>query len=428
MVARATPGGIVTKETYEHLVGEILDSLSRNLPYDALFFDIHGAMSVEGIDDPEGDLITRIRDVIGVDPIISTCMDLHGSVSHSLMKNTDIITCYRMAPHEDAIESKRRAVVNLLNSIQNNKKPKYKAWVRVPILLPGEKTSTRISPGKELYEQVPKVANLDGVIDAAIWISYAWADEPRNHGVVVVTGDNKDNVYNGALDLANLFWDAANKFEFVAPTASLDICLDSAIASNKRPYFISDMGDNPTAGGAGDVTWTLHQLKKNNVLMSDNGPYFVYASIPAPELVNKAIEAGVGNKIVGFAGAEVDNRYAGPVEIKGVVESVRVSENNKEAVIKMGSMHIIITEKRRPYHYKNDFINLGIDPLDAHIIMIKLGYLTEEWYDIQKGWMMAHTRGGVDQDIENLPYKRLIRPIFPLDKDMARPEFEVIMF
>ena len=65
MVARATPGGIVTKETYEHLVGEILDSLSRNLPYDALFFDIHGAMSVEGIDDPEGDLITRIRDVIG---------------------------------------------------------------------------------------------------------------------------------------------------------------------------------------------------------------------------------------------------------------------------------------------------------------------------------------------------------------------------
>ena len=71
---------------------------------------------------------------------------------------------------------------------------------------------------------------------------------------------------------------------------------------------------------------------------------------------------------------------------------------------------------------------MGIDPLDAHIIMIKLGYLTEEWYDIQKGWMMAHTRGGVDQDIENLPYKRLIRPIFPLDKDMARPEFEVIMF
>ena len=110
----ALPGGIVTREAYESLVGKTLTMLEENLPYDGLFFDIHGAMSVVGLDDPEGDFIKRIRDVIGYETLISTSMDLHGNVSYNLAKETDLITCYRMAPHEDAIESKKRAVENLL--------------------------------------------------------------------------------------------------------------------------------------------------------------------------------------------------------------------------------------------------------------------------------------------------------------------------
>ena len=102
----ALPGGIVTKEAYESLVSKTLDKLKKNMPYDGLFFDIHGAMSVQGLDDPEGNFITRIRKVIGNKTFISTSMDLHGNVSKILAEKTDLITCYRMAPHEDAIELK----------------------------------------------------------------------------------------------------------------------------------------------------------------------------------------------------------------------------------------------------------------------------------------------------------------------------------
>lgn len=91
----AMPGGIVTREAYESLVNKTLDSLRAKLPLDALFFDIHGAMSVQGLDDSEGDFIVRIREVIGTDVLISTSMDLHGSVSPRLAQNTDLITCYR---------------------------------------------------------------------------------------------------------------------------------------------------------------------------------------------------------------------------------------------------------------------------------------------------------------------------------------------
>ena len=116
LAARSLPGGAVTREAYESIVNKILDSLKKNLPYEGMFLDLHGAMSVVGLDDPEGDFITRIRKVIGYKTIISTSMDLHGNVSLRLAENTDIMTCYRMAPHEDAMETKQRALENLLET------------------------------------------------------------------------------------------------------------------------------------------------------------------------------------------------------------------------------------------------------------------------------------------------------------------------
>ena len=102
--------------------------------------------------------------------MISTSMDSHGNVSEKLAKYSDIITCYRKAPHTDALESKQRALDNLVDRLKSGKgKPKYKAWIPVPILLPGEQTSTRVEPGKSLYEKVKPIADSKGVVDAAVW-------------------------------------------------------------------------------------------------------------------------------------------------------------------------------------------------------------------------------------------------------------------
>ena len=423
----ALPGGIVTREAYESLVNKILDKLKENLPYDGLFFDIHGAMSVVGLDDPEGDLIVRIREVIGDETIISTSMDLHGNVSWRLAQHSDLITCYRMAPHEDALESKKRAVDNLLERLENGKgKPAYKAWIPVPILLPGEKTSTRIEPGKSLYAKVDPITKREGIIDAAIWVGYAWADEPRNHAVVMVTGDDKAQVGKAAEQLAQSFWDVRREFVFVAPTASLEESLNMAIASEKHPFIISDMGDNPTAGGAGDVTWTLTEILKRQEFKSEDGPSLIYASIPGPAFIEEAVEAGVGGKIDATAGADVDDRYAPPVRLKGTVISIEHGDRHAETevVVQIGSVKVIVTKKRKPYHHESDFTNLGLNPREAHILVVKIGYLVPELYDMRADWIMALTPGGVDQDLERLGYKRINRPMFPLDEDMADPDLK----
>ena len=430
LTGHAIPGGIVTKEAYESLLGKTLDSLKRHLPYDGLFLDIHGAMSVQGLDDPEGDFIVRIREVVGMKTIISTSMDLHGNVSWRLAKNSDLITCYRMAPHEDAMQTKERAVQILLNRIESGKgKPPYKAYIPVPILLPGEKTSTRVEPGKSLYAAVEPAAAQEGIADAAIWIGYAWADEPRNHAVVMVTGDDSIKVKQTAETLAKKFWAVRNQFDFVAPTASLEVALQKALASKVHPFFISDSGDNPTAGGAGDVTWTLTEILKHPAFKKESGPTLIYASIPGPEFVEKAIKAGVGNKVDGVAGAMVDARFSPPVRLTGTVESIKTGDKNAETevVVKIGSVHVIVTKKRKPYHYESDFTNLGLNSRDADIVVVKIGYLVPELYDMRADWLMALTPGGVDQDLEKLNYKRIQRPMFPLDKNMKDPDLTAQM-
>ena len=424
----ALPGGIVTQEAYESLVDKTLKMLKKDMPYDGLFFDIHGAMSVQGIDDPEGDFIKRIRNLIGYETIISTSMDLHGNVSYELAKETDLITCYRLAPHEDAIESKKRAVDNLLSRLESQKgKPKYKARIEVPILLPGEKTSTRVEPGKSLYAKVDPITKSPGIVDAAIWVGYPWADEPRNHGVVMVTGDNKNAVSEAAEFLAQSFWSVKDEFVFVGPVASFEESLNLALKSKEIPYVISDMGDNPTAGGAGDVTWTLNELLKRNEFKKENGPSVVYASIPGPKLTEKAIKLGIGNEIEEFVGAEVDDRFSPPIKIKGKIKSIKKGDRyaETEVLVQSGSVNVIVTKKRKPYHKESDFLDLGIDPKSANIVIVKIGYLVPELHNIKKGWTMALTPGGVDQDLFRIDYKRIKRPMFPLDKFENEPDLSV---
>jgi microcystin degradation protein MlrC len=424
LVGKSLPGGQVTAAAFAELSDEIIDRL-RVLPkVDGLWYDIHGAMSVEGIDDAEVVLLDRIREVVGPDVIVSTSMDLHGNVSRELAHQSDLITCYRMAPHEDALETKERAVRNLVSHLASGAPRPIKAWVPIPVLLPGEKTSTRIEPAHSVYAAVADVEATPGVLDAAIWVGYAWADEPRNRAVAVVTGSDLAAVSEGATRLATGFWEARDDFAFVAPTDTFGGALDQALASSARPFFISDSGDNPTAGGAGDVSWGLTELLARPEFQTPDGPTVIYASVPGPAAVATAVEAGVGATVTVTAGAEVDDRHAGPVTFTGVVHSVRHGDNDAEieVVIRVGSVYAIITKLRKPYHHEHDFTDLDLAPREAAVVIVKIGYLEPELFDMSADWILALTPGGVDQDLVRLGHHRIRRPMFPFDTTMAAPD------
>ncbi|WP_144715287.1 M81 family metallopeptidase [Curtobacterium pusillum] len=422
LIGHALPGGIVDRESYEQLAAEIVARLTDLGPVDGLWYDIHGAMVVEGLDDAESDLLGRIRAVVGPDVIVSASMDLHGNVTAELAHQVDLVTCYRMAPHEDAMETKERAVRNLVDVLTTRpvgQQRPVKAWVPIPVLLPGEQTSTRIEPAASLYAQVPVVEQTDGVLDAAIWVGYAWADQPRDRAVTVVTGWDTDAVTAGAERLARAFWDVREDFEFVAPTGTFDECLAAALAPGAaRPYFISDSGDNPTAGGSGDMTWGLTQVLANPAFAAADGPTVIYASVPGAEAVAAAVEAGVGATVTVTAGATVDAVHAGPVTMTGRVHAIKHGDRDAETevVLQVGSVFAILTKLRKPYHHEHDFTDLDLAPREADVVIVKIGYLEPELFDMSADWMLALTPGGVDQDLERLGHHRIARPMFPYDR------------
>jgi microcystin degradation protein MlrC len=419
--ARALPGGPVLAETYQELKAEILDRAAAAGPLDGLLLDIHGAMSVVGLQDAEADLIRDLRAVLGYDVLFSASMDLHGNVSPELASLTDLITCYRMAPHEDAWETRERAARNLVTRL-GQPRPAL-AWVPVPVLLPGEKTSTRIEPARSIYAQVKEAEAAAGVIDAAIWVGYAWADEPRCHAAVVVTGDDEAAVSAQAARLAELYWAARDDFAFVAPTGTLAECLTQAEASSARPFFISDSGDNPTAGGAGDVSWTLAQLLTDSAITSGS-VQAVQASITDPAAVTAAFQAGLGATITVAAGGHIDSGPSGPVTLTGTVDALRSADpvGGDLAVLRHGGLRVILTSRRKPYHTIAHFTDSGVDVLAADLVIVKAGYLEPELYAAASDWLLALTPGGVDQDLLRLDYRRLARPLFPFDPAMAEPD------
>jgi microcystin degradation protein MlrC len=419
--AVSLPGGAVEPGVYDDLEAEIVERAKAAGPLDGLFFDIHGAMSVAGRTDAEAGLAAAVRAAVGPETLVSASMDLHGNVSRELAAAVDLITCYRMAPHEDAWESRERAARNLVARLRDGGRP-LKAWVQVPVLLPGEKTSTRVEPAKGLYGRLPAVEALPGVLDAAIWVGYAWADEPRCRAAVVVTGDDPEVITEQARELAEAYWRARDEFTFVAPTGNLDDCVAAAVSATARPFLISDSGDNPTAGGAGDVSATLGRLLEVPELRS-GGVSAIYASIVDPQAVAAAFTAGEGADVTVHAGGKIDPGPAGPVELSGTVFSLHRDDpvGGDIAVIETGGLRVILTSRRKPYHEIADFTRLGLDPAGSDLVIVKIGYLEPELYELAADWLLALTPGGVDQDLLRLGHHRVRRPLFPFDSAMPDP-------
>lgn len=429
--AWALPGGVVRRETYDALKAELLDRLEAALPLKGFFYDIHGAMAVEDLDDAEADVLAAIRARAGDACLISAAMDLHGNVSARLVQLADMFTTYRTAPHTDAPQTRERAARMLVECLEQGVRPK-RAFVRVPIILPGERTSTLVEPCKTLYRRLSESDAVAGVMDASLWIGYVWADEMRVGGAVVVTGTDEVTIAREAERIAGRYWDARHDLGFTVPAGDADWCIHQALACDERPVIISDSGDNPTAGGAGDVPYFIERLLQHDGFASrSSGASAIYASIPDAAAIEQCFAAGMGATVTCALGGKLDPLHGQPFSVPG--EIVHLSDGDpvahRQAVLRVGRVgrvHIIVTERRKPFHRLDDFRRLGLEPQAHDLVAVKIGYLEPELQALAKHAFLALTPGAVNQDIPSLPFRRVVRPVFPLDSEMTwAPRAEV---
>ncbi|MCB0020851.1 MAG: M81 family metallopeptidase, partial [Anaerolineales bacterium] len=148
--ARALPGAPVAAHTYQNIKTEFLTRLQAALPLHGVYLDLHGAMNVAGMDDAEGDWAVSVRQTVGPDCLISASMDLHGNISERFVAAIDMLTAYRTAPHIDVLETRAKACRMLMHCQAEGRRPQI-TRLPVPVLLPGERTSTEYEPAASIY-------------------------------------------------------------------------------------------------------------------------------------------------------------------------------------------------------------------------------------------------------------------------------------
>jgi len=411
--ARAVPGGPLARATYEGFKAEFLDRLKATLPIDGLYLAMHGAMNVEGMDDAEGDWISAARAVVGPDVPVAASYDLHGNVTQKIVDQLDIFAGYRTAPHIDVRETMVRAWSMLVRALKTGEKPGV-AWAPVPVLLPGERTSTEDEPAKSLYLKLPEHDAVSGIWDANLMVGYVWADEPRGTACTVVTAVDKAAAEKVATAIAQSYWDAREDFRFGPVTGPLPEMLDIAERTETRPIILADTGDNPTGGGVGDRADVLKALLARSI---DD---VLIAGITDRPAVERCFAAGAGARVSLKVGGSLDP--ASPsveVEADVVFLDSPGSAADSQAVVRIGGITLVLAARRRPYHNISDFTRLGLDPAKVRLLVVKSGYLSPELSPIANPNLMALTDGVINQDIENLPSHRRHQPSYPFVKDFS---------
>ena len=333
------PGGPIEADAYETMKGIITDGVRAAhaaRPLDGVWLDLHGAMSVVGLEDCEGDLISAVRAIVGAAPLLSVSFDLHGNFSPRIAAAIDMCTAFRTAPHIDEYETELKALSMLVRCLRSGTRPGL-CYVKVPLAISGEMSNTADEPTKALYTSVLQQADRrPGVIDASVLIGYCWADEPRSGGSVLVCGDDAAACEDEALRIATHMWEHRAEFRFgveagtperIAERTKEEVAKakEAGLSAEESLVIISDSGDNPTGGGVGDTPSMLGTLLEAGV-----GGAVVQGPVDAAA-VEACLAAGVGATVSLSIGGKLDHLNAEPLEVEATVYSVSAEETEYEA-------------------------------------------------------------------------------------------------
>lgn len=413
LVASVGSGGPVDRQAYDTIKAEFLGRIKALMPLDGVYLPMHGALNVDGLDDAEGDWYEALRAVVGSDCILSASYDLHGNMSQRIVDNLDALSAYRTAPHVDRVETMMRATDMLTHALRVGVRPTI-VWASIPVLLPGEQSSTEWQPGRRLWSDLSEYNRRAGILDVTQLVGYVWADEPRSAASVLVTGTAPDAQRQIAAELAQRYWDARKEFTFGSPTDTVEGSIRQAMASKTHPVVISDSGDNPGGGGNADQTIFLQALlkaKATNVLLGG------MTDRPA---VDACYAAGVGATITLSIGATLDPVESQPVKVTATVKHLAKTDvpTEREAVITFAGITATLCAKRQNYHEAFAFTNLGVDPTTFQIVVLKCGYLAPTMKPLANPHIIALSPGAIDQDIVHIANNRR-KPTYPWIADLT---------
>jgi microcystin degradation protein MlrC len=426
IAAHAAPSGPVHDEAYDVMASTIVEAVAKG-GYDGIFLDLHGAMVTQSFEDGEGELLRRIR---AVDPLtpMGIAYDMHANVYADMVELAQVVAGYHTYPHVDMFETGMRTGRALLRCISGEVRP-CTSWARLPMIPHIMRQSSLDEPNRSIQARAQQMEE-EGALSASVFTGFPHADiENAGLSVVVVTDNNPLLAEKLRDELLQMAW--LSRSEWVYPVEPLAESVARAKTLTQGPVVLLDHYDNAASGGTMDTTAVLAEVLHQELR---NVAFF---AIFDPQAVQQAIQAGVGNTVSLTVGGKLKMplmpHRSEPVLLNGVVKSISsgkyiakgpMSKGARQdmgasVVIDTGHVEVALISRHVEPFDVNALISLGIDPTQKQYVVLKsrvhwragMGHLA-------KAVVECAGAGACTSDYSELDFKRLRRPIYPLDLDL----------
>ncbi|MCL2093301.1 MAG: M81 family metallopeptidase [Treponema sp.] len=451
---RGVPNGLVSASFYQNIKDDFLTLAREALregPIQGICLALHGSMKIQGkayAGEPlcaEEDLCTAMRALFPGIPMV-IALDMHATITPGFLAAVDGVVGYKTAPHTDAAETGAHAARILLKAMNEGLRIGM-AHRYIPMMIAGEKSETEAEPMASLIAACRRAENEPGIEAASLLLGFPWADDPHNGATVLLTytegGHNsgpsgsptyigppgmglqiRDKAEQLCAEIARSFWERRGEFQFRTEWYDTRESVETAFTyaeAGERPVFISDSGDNPTAGATADATDLLEALLDTMKRAEGLPSPILYSGFFDAPAAAACIEAGEGGELDITVGGNWDRINGRKVPLRVRVDKVvRAYEPFRSDLVLVRHKKLLLVISSRHIGFGDPELlpALGLRAEDYCIVAVKLGYLEPCFKAIAKKAILATTRGCSNEVIESLPYHRVRRPIYPLDEDM----------
>ena len=374
----AEPSSYVTRDAFERVADQICEGIAAGKP-DAVYLDLHGAMVTEHHQDGEGELLRRVREIVGTDLPVVISLDLHANVTEAMLEHCDAMTIYRTYPHLDMAETGARAWPLLQRRLQGRL---HKAMRKIPFLIPLTSQCTDFDPCRTIYRLLPQLSDATGMANLEFAAGFPPADIAECGAAVVAYGEDETVVEMTADHICRQIENAEADFQF--ETFSAEDAVVRAMQNDlAKPVVLADAQDNPGAGGTSDTTGLVRAMVEQGARGA------VIAIMYDPEIADRAHAEGVGASFdvelggkSGFAGVdpfpckvEVEALgngsfiYTGEMQLNshaelGNMALVRIVDDNSEVRVVVGSTRAQCLDLSMIRH-------VDIEPSEQNIVAVK---------------------------------------------------------
>jgi microcystin degradation protein MlrC len=423
LYAAAVPSGLVDHEAFVRIADAICKEIELSKQIDGVLLALHGAMVTTKSEDPEGDLVGRVVDLVGPAVPVVITVDLHANVSDRMVRGVDSLIAYKTYPHVDMYERGREAVETLEQIVRRGERRQI-AHRKLPLLTAPQMQYTSAAPMQDIMQYAQSLES-DG-LQISVTPGFPYADVGCSGFSIIASSWDARSLDNSLDSLGAVVWDRRNDFRF--DPVPLPVAIDRARRAVRTPVILVDSADNIGGGAPGDGTeilagWLAAGLTGLVVTLAD------------PEAVAAVLDAEVGSTLSVSVGGKTDGLHGKPVDVVGYVKTISdgayehrgtynrgyITKMGRTAVLDVAGNTVVVSERKAMPFDAQQLLSLGIDPSYSRALVVKSAIAWRAAFgDVAAEVIEVDTSGVCTGRLSRLPFSEARRRMFPPSEARAQ--------